>query len=441
MTTRIDFDQRVATWLERAGPAGIADDVVDAAFIEADSIGQRRAPWPVGPSRWPGRSIERIPMRVVVVTALVALSIGAALVVAGGSRDESLVVTPIVSPSPTAAESTAAPAVAFPDALRGSWLATQPDGISFGTPSGPSTMRLGIGPRTAAVTADNLAGYRILRSTPGPVGSGAQVVTLVADAPGGLEHVWVDREGPSACAAGDAGTYEWVIRRSDGADIAAEIGDLLELRLVDDACRARAAVLSRTWVRSLAAPGNGGMGVIPVSSMFVRAVLPPGTYQGDVSESGGEARSIDRTVSLGVMADPHLPLFSCAPITDPGKPVFDVESYLAALAGDPVFVVEETRSMSIGGRSGTAVVLRPRSEPGCPDRSAGTDGDPNTPDRVPLYGGAALPPFAGSITIYVVSVPEHLIGMMIEAPDEPTRHAILGSIGFVDALDELVANP
>ena len=263
MTTHIDFDQRVATWLERAGPAVIADDVVDAAFLEADSIGQRRAPWPVGPSRWPGRSIERIPMRVVVVTALVALSIGAALVVAGGSRYESLVVTPMVSPSPTVAESTAAPAVAFPDALRGSWLATQPDGISFGTPSGPSTMRLGIGPRSAAVTGDNLAGYRILRSTPGPAGSGAQVVTLVADAPGGLEHVSVDRAGPSACAAGDAGTYEWVIRRSDGADFAAEIGDLLELKLVDDACPARAAVLSRTWVRSLAAPGNGGMGVIP----------------------------------------------------------------------------------------------------------------------------------------------------------------------------------
>ena len=441
MTTHIDFDQRVATWLERAGPAVIADDVVDAAFIEADSIGQRRAPWPVGPSRWPGRSIERIPMRVVVVTALVALSIGAALVVAGGSRNEWLVVTPMVSPSPTAAESTTAPAVAFPDALRGSWLATQPGGISFGTPSGPSTMRLGIGPRTAAVTGDNLAGYRILRSTPGPAGSGAQVVTFVADAPGGLEHVSVDQAGPSACAAGDAGTYEWVIRRSDGADIAAEIGDLLELRLVDDACPARAAVLSRTWVRSLAAPGNGGMGVIPASSMLVRAVLPPGTYQGDESESGGEARSTDRTVSIGVLADLHLPLVSCVPITNPGEPVVDMASFLTELSRDPVLYVEETRSMAIGGLPGTAVVLRPRSEPECPDRSAGTDGDPNTPDRVPLYAAPDAPRLADPITIYLVSVPEHLMGIMIEAPDEPTRQAILGSIGFVDSLDELVANP
>ena len=170
-------------------------------------------------------------------------------------------------------------------------------------------------------------------------------------------------------------------------------------------------------------------------------MLPPGTYQGDESESGGEARSTDRTVSIGVLADHHLPLVSCAPITNPGELVVDVASYLAALSHDPVFVVAETRSMSIGGLSGTAVVLRHRSEPGCPDRSAGTDGDPNTPDRVPLYVASDAPTLADPITIYLVSVPEHLMGIMIEAPDEPTREAILGSIGFVDSLDELVANP
>ena len=379
-------------------------------------------------------------MQVVVVTALVALSIGAALVVAGGSRNEWLVVTPMVSPSPTVAESTAAPAVAFPDALRGSWLATQPGGISFGTRWARRRCASGSAraPRLSPATTSPVIASC---GPPRPGRLGRTVVTFVADAPGGLEHVSVDQAGPSACAAGDAGTYEWVIRRSDGADVAPEIGDLLELRLVDDACPARAAVLSRALGTVPRRTGERRDGRHPCVVDVRSCGAAAGHLQGDESESGGEARSTDRTVWIGVLSDPHLPLVSCAPITNPGEPVVDMASFLTELSRDPVLYVEETRSIAIGGLPGTAVVLRPRSEPECPDRSAGTDGDPNTPDRVPLYAAPDAPRLADPITIYLVSVPEHLMGIMIEAPDEPTRQAILGSIGFVDSLDELVANP
>jgi hypothetical protein len=84
-------------------------------------------------------------------------------------------------------------------------------------------------------------------------GSGRQVLNFLSlTAPDG--QIRVSSDGGAGCLAGQEGSYDW--RRSPD-------GLFLTLKVVDDACATRAAAFARTWVHSLTAVTDGGLGVLP----------------------------------------------------------------------------------------------------------------------------------------------------------------------------------
>jgi len=84
-------------------------------------------------------------------------------------------------------------------------------------------------------------------------GSGRQVLNFLSlTAPDG--RIRVSSDGGAGCSAGEEGSYDW--RRSPD-------GLFLALKVVDDACATRAAAFARTWVHSLTAVTDGGLGVLP----------------------------------------------------------------------------------------------------------------------------------------------------------------------------------
>ena len=111
MTTELDFDRLVASWLETDGPADLRTDVVDAALGAARSARQRRGlrAWLVGPGTWPvyGRRLSfgsASPiMRAATLTAVLALLLLLLMtlsVFVAGSRPSVIKSDPTVSPDP-----------------------------------------------------------------------------------------------------------------------------------------------------------------------------------------------------------------------------------------------------------------------------------------------------------------------------------------------------
>jgi hypothetical protein len=92
-------------------------------------------------------------------------------------------------------------------------------------------------------------------------------------APAGEIRLRAQDDG-SPCATGDDGRYGWS-RSSDGL--------FLTLELIEDACAARGAALARTWVHSLSAVNDGGVGVVP-NGPWIEVTLP---HQRFAMGSGG----------------------------------------------------------------------------------------------------------------------------------------------------------
>lgn len=178
------------------------------------------------------------------------------------------------SPTPSQTPGGLAEAIhPVPDGIWGDWHAevdrldgvtsvAQPIRVSFSWENG----------RSAWVQLDGEGG-QVLRSSPLAAPSGE--IRLRADA------------GSGPCKAGDEGRYRWS-RSSDGL--------FLKLELIEDACAPRGAALARTWVHSLSAVTDGGVGVVP-NDPWIEVALPHERFRmGSGGTGASDIKSFDESV-------------------------------------------------------------------------------------------------------------------------------------------------
>jgi len=191
-----------------------------------------------------GGAVNRISIAaatvLVIVVAAAVLYLGQRP--AGSAAAAATATAPAAAPTapPSTVAPSRAPVAAMPAAVLGDWHA---DDVAIPGLTGPQLVRLSLnwdGGKDGWIQFDG-------------DGSGRQVLNFVSlAAPDG--KIRVSSNGGAGCSAGQEGSYDW--RRSPD-------GLFLALKVVDDACATRAAAFARTWVHSLTAVTDGGLGVLP----------------------------------------------------------------------------------------------------------------------------------------------------------------------------------
>lgn len=272
MTNDRDFERITQAWMDLMpdqAPERVTISIVDA--IEA--IEQVRPPLLASMARALLRD-RGLSAAVAVVTVVV---VGGALVL---GRLGPSVGGPTPSPSATPSTSPSG-VVGLPpadSALRQTWLADKPDGLSFGDPSGPARVFLVFSASgvDASVRVSSGPGDRFVFSV-GQLGAGAEIVFGTVSSAAAIS---LDGRQLAPCAPEVLGRY----RPSLSTD-----GSRLTLTTIDDVCAYRTAVLARTWVRSLSAgPSLGGSGVVDVFEPNLLVTLPGGSFEPHVSADGIE---------------------------------------------------------------------------------------------------------------------------------------------------------
>ena len=341
------FEERFSSRLRNHAAIDVAP--ANARLVARDAMRSRHRPSLA--SWW---ASLRTPLRLALTVGLVgALLVGGLLLVGRPSRP--LLADASASPSapPSAAPSASADPAALAD-LEGTWVADVPANMTFATPSGPSRLALEFSANARSAT---------IAQTPGPARPRLSALTEPAGdairfeelAPG--DPVFVDGIELPGCPSGDAGTYRY--------QPAAE-GLLLTLTSVSDACAARTAVLERTWVRSLAAPNTGGVGVVDTFNPMFSVALPTGSYA--IERHSGAITIVQAVPELQFLAflDPQGFLDPCDvtagryPVERGPEPFID---YFRQLDG---FTVRSTTAITIDGHPGVQLLVQADLDADCP---------------------------------------------------------------------------
>lgn len=259
------FERRIATAIDEIAIAR-QPDYLDDVFQQTARSSQR--PRWTFPERW--ISVNRRTFQAAAAIAVLVVAVGTYFAV-GGEGPGTTEPTPSPSPSPTTSTSPTAEAVVpLPQAMWGDWHA-EVDSLS-GVTSQAQPIRLAIkwdDGRGLWVQLDD-EGRQVLQSTP-------------LEAQAGEIRVRADAE-QFTCDAGQEGRYLWD-RSADGR--------FLTLELIDDPCEYRANALARTWVHSLSAVTDGGLGIIP-NDPWIQVALPNerfgmggGTEASDIHDMDG----------------------------------------------------------------------------------------------------------------------------------------------------------
>ena len=352
-------------------------------------------------------------LRVAIATALLSAGLVGLLVIGGQLLDRRLAVEPTARPTPTP------PPVAVPvlDPLEGAWLATKPDNLSFGDPSGPATLTLlfEANVTNAQVSASSASRIR-LDSTVGPAPEGIQFTTRSPGDPVSIDGV--ERPG---CPAGGSGTYT--------LDLSAD-GLFLTLSAVSDTCAARTAVLARTWVRSLGAPSSGGLGVIDALNQPFLVSLPEGSYSVDLSLDAITVVQPVPELQFLAVVDPqgfNDPCDTAAGRYEvaPGADAF--VAYFQQLNG---FTVDSTTELRVDGHRAVRLVLRANADATCPSGALleYQAKKSETSDR----SWFVRPGDTDSLVI--VELPDSTLMFEVLPAPNPVEAEVIGSIRFLDAL-------
>jgi hypothetical protein len=255
------------------------------------------------------------------------------------------------STSPSASLAPPAAVAPLPQAMWGDWHAS---GVAIDGVAPAQLVRLSLDWK------DGLHGWIQLDGD----GHGRQVLnfTPIAGASAGEIQLRSD-PGGTGCKAGDVGVYAWH-RSADGL--------FLSFKLVGDACATRAAAITRTWVHSLSAVNDGGLGVIPMQP-WIRVAMPKVWL---AASGGTDAADIhtfndaDPFKSLVVVIDPMGFQAPCATDRKPfaiSHSVAAYEAYLRTLPGLKI-AASPTKLDGIAGRRFEVVAV---ADPACAGGEAG----------------------------------------------------------------------
>ena len=399
MNERTNIDRLLATWFDE-GPAVLPDRV---AVVVADRIGrqpQRRA-W-----RLDRRPKVNLLLKVVLAAALGAAMLGGAVLIAGTRNDG-----PSPTPAPTASASPASPAPTFavaplPTTMIGNWVANIGEIAGLGNTD----------PRIRLVTANDGSALWLLTNKFGNTAM-RTVPTAVGD---GELHV-ASEEAGIGCAIGDEGSYR-VSVSADGLQITFDT--------IDDICTTRAAVLARTWVRTVDFASKGGPGAIAAFDPVFTIQLPDGVYSGTPEiGAAAEVSTADRT--LVAVKDPW---GLGKPCTTDGSDKLPVDPSADAFVGYlrtlPGFTVEP-EELTIDGHRVVHAAISTDVAIDCPAGEVSMW----TPKAFTSQSRWAVTPGAAA-SVYLVEVDGDLVLLQWAGEGVTTQEEqdVLSTIRFLDAL-------
>lgn len=332
MSTTRDPDRILRAWLDQM-PSEAPDRAIDAVLLATAAAPQVRA-WPqVG--RWRLNPMNR---------PLLAAAMALVVVVAGGAYfltrfnnpnqvgpGPTPAPTATPTPSPTPAPTTAAFG-AMPSAVWGDWHA---DGVAIPGITAAQLVRLSL------AWQDGTLGWIQLDGD----GTGRQVLQFHAlQAPSG--EIDLRSDDITICLREQVGRYGWT-RSADGL--------FLTLSVIDDPCAVRAATFGRTWVHSLSAVNDGGLGIIPANP-WIEVKLPNERMAMSGGTDAADIHNFDQGAPRRSLLEIMDPMGFQAPCQADNKP-FAInptptafEAYLRTLPGLQVTASDVT----IGGIAGRA---------------------------------------------------------------------------------------
>jgi hypothetical protein len=324
----------------------------------------------------------------------------------------------VVQASPSLAPTEAPPSATATDLARrvsGSWIADKPLDLSFGDPSGPARM-------TLVLDANGTSVFVKVSSSPAErLPSGSELIgpdQLRVTARAGASAGGGDPTQP--CDVGAAGTY-----RLDLSDD----GLFLTVVRMDEACPERAAVLERTWVRTLGEPSTGGRGVLDGFDPLVTVALPPGSYTVERAVDALTVVQIVPELQFMTIKDPQGFLDPCNLAAGrreiaPGADAF--VAYFRQLAG---FTVDSVSELQVDGRRAVRLVDHANADASCPDGRLWEWQPKAEPER----SWFLRPGVIDSLIVVEYSSSTTLLFEVIPAPNN-LEDDIIGSLRFLETL-------
>ena len=182
-------------------------------------------------------------------------------------------------------------------------------------------------------------------------------LVLVSDSTGDGSPVALDGTPLAPCAKGDASAY----RVEPGAS-----SSVLRLRAIRETCRARGALVSGLWSRSLAGESAGGSGVIETVRPPLYLELPAAAYRTEEA-NGGIVISGDNGVTVSAWEDPFVFEDGCTidslPV-DPGRSATELVDALRRTRGLEVVSAEPVELDGIWDLGTGVTRVRIRTIPG-----------------------------------------------------------------------------
>jgi hypothetical protein len=341
MTDDRSLERAARSWLE-AGPTQAPDRAVEAALLQIQTTSQERdlrIPW-----RLPKMTT---PARVAAAAVIGVLAIGGAFYMlspGGRSNVGAPTSSPSVSPSASAQPSASGALVpaAAPATTLGDWQAMSDSAITG----------LFVANEHIQLSIDWQDGLHMWIQT----NAGDLVVkSETLQAPAGEIDLRATSADTIGCAGGDLGRYNW----SRSAD-----GMFLTLSLIDDACAKRAQAMARTWVHSLSAVTDGGLGVMGFQNGWLKATVPQLRF-GLGGDGYVDLRAMDGTDrSFVAMTDPLGIDAPCGATRQPVDILKTSAAFVAYVRTLPGFTVA-TEQATVAGLPATHVTITPKGSATC----------------------------------------------------------------------------
>jgi hypothetical protein len=334
MTVNRDFNDVARAWLDLM-PSEITDRALAAVIETVEDTPQER-PWLAG--RWRPQTMSRLLLAG--AAAVLAVAAGVILITPRRAAD---VAAPPAPPSASPSTSARAGGDRLDDALRARWIATASAHPLLGNGSGPVALSVTAGGN--GMSAENFGPGHGYASSAGQIG--VDQLELVLEQDGG------------DCTAGTRGVYRWALFSNRSQ---------LVLTKVSDPCEKRAAVLARTWVRSLVGATTMGAGVVDTMNPDFAITLPDDAYQTRTLDDFAEIAGTHGN-SLMAFKNPQPFVDPCSDAEErvPYKP--GAAAFVDHFRNNDAFEVSEATPLKIDGHDAIHVTIGGKSNYSrCPGR-------------------------------------------------------------------------
>jgi hypothetical protein len=303
------------------------------------------------------RFVPRGSWLLLAAAAAITVAVVGSLLLDRGRHEVASTPSPSAEVRPSGSASPTPPPIGVPSGTAGgTWLADIPASLAFDASASASRMALNVSDGLTA-SVDLVGGSSGLFHS-SFITQGVGEVRFTTDSTTSGEGVALDGTRLAPCAVGDVGSYQTSSTRD---------GLVLTFTLISDPCPSRAAVVARSWTRSIGVPSGGGVGVVDAFDPLFAVVMPAGSYLVDRSTDALTIRQDLPELQLMSLKDPQGFVDPC----DRTKGHYEIApgadaviSYFRQLAG---FTVDSTTEVTVDGQRAIRLVVHADADATCPD--------------------------------------------------------------------------